>query len=229
VNKDPDTGTNRANNSAMNDPYSKQSSHLDRKDHDDHLKSTNQLSLQIAQPMSFHSSLSVHFGNILEVDADCIVNAANEGLLGGGGIDHLIHQIAGPELAQFCFKLPIDSQGVRCTVGHSVITPGFASKYKFIIHTVGPYLDEEGQTQPKLLADCYSTAFKLAVDHGCRRVVFPAIATGFYGYPMLEAAQIAIGTLNSMLEQQDTSNSINVCVAVFNDLEQQIWRKLLNQ
>jgi hypothetical protein len=124
----------------MNDPHSKQFSHLDRKDHDDHLKLTNQLSLQIAKPMSFHPSPSVHFGNILEVDAECIVNAANEGLLGGGGIDQLIHQVAGPELAQFCFKLPVDSQGVRCSVGHSVITPSFLSKYKFIIHTVGPYL-----------------------------------------------------------------------------------------
>ncbi len=179
--------------------------------------------------MSFHPNLSVHFGNILEVDADCIVNAANEGLLGGGGIDHLIHQIAGPELAQFCFKLPVDSQGVRCSVGHSVITPGFSSKYKFIIHTVGPYLNEQGHTQPELLASCYSTAFKLAVDNDCRSVIFPAIATGFYGYPMLEAAQIAIETLNSMLQQQETDNSINVCVAIFNDLEQQIWRKLLNK
>ena len=213
----------------MNDPHSKQSSHLDRKDHDADLKLTNELSLQIAQPMFFHPNLSVHFGNILEVDADCIVNAANEGLVGGGGIDHLIHQIAGPQLAEFCFNLPTDSQGVRCIVGHSVITPGFMSKYKFIIHTVGPYLDEQGRTQPKLLANCYSTAFKLAVDHGCKSIVFPAIATGFYGYPMLEAAQIAVGTLNSMLEQQETSNTINVCVAIFNDLEQQIWRQLLNK
>jgi O-acetyl-ADP-ribose deacetylase (regulator of RNase III) len=213
----------------MNDPHSKQSSHMDRKDHDDHLKFINQQSLQIVQSTFFHPSLSVHFGNILDVDTDCIVNAANEGLLGGGGIDQLIHQIAGPELAQFCFKLPVDSQGVRCSVGHSVITPGFKSKYKFIIHTVGPYLDEQGHTQPKLLASCYSTAFKLAVDHGCRSILFPAIATGFYGYPMLEAAQIAIKTLNSMLEQQGTDNTINVQVAVFNDLEQQIWRKLLDK
>jgi O-acetyl-ADP-ribose deacetylase (regulator of RNase III) len=110
-----------------------------------------------------------------------------------------------------------------------VITPGFKSKYKFIIHTVGPYLDELGHTQPKLLASCYSTALKLAVDHGCRSVVFPTIATGFYGYPMLEAAQIAIEVLNSMLKQQDTKESINVCIAVFNDLEKQIWRKLLNK
>jgi len=110
-----------------------------------------------------------------------------------------------------------------------VITPGFLSKYKFIIHTVGPYLDEQGHAQPKLLINCYKTAFKLAVDKGCRSIVFPVIATGFYGYPMLEAAQIAIETLNSMLQQQKTGDSINVCVAVFNNLEQQIWRKLLNQ
>jgi O-acetyl-ADP-ribose deacetylase (regulator of RNase III) len=213
----------------MNDPHSKQSSHVDRKDHDDHLKLHNQLSIQIVEPTFFHRHLSVHFGDILEVDADCIVNAANEGLLGGGGIDHLIHQVAGPELAQFCSKLSIDSQGVRCSVGHSVITPGFKSKYKFIIHTVGPYLDDQGHTQPTLLANCYSTAFKLAVDYDCRSVVFPTIATGFYGYPMLEAAQIAIEALNSMLEQQKTDKSINVCVAVFNDLEQQIWKKLINK
>ncbi|CAF1264267.1 unnamed protein product [Adineta steineri] len=213
----------------MNDPHSKQSSHQDRTDHDVQLKDTNRLSLQITQPISFHSNLSVHFGNILEVDADCIVNAANEGLLGGGGIDHLIHQIAGSELAQFCSNLPTDSQGARCTVGHSVITPGFMSKYKFIIHTVGPYLDEQNRTQPKLLADCYSTAFKLAVDNDCKSIVFPTIATGFYGYPMLEAAQIAVGTLNAMLEQQETDYSINVYITVFNDLEQQIWKKLLNK
>jgi O-acetyl-ADP-ribose deacetylase (regulator of RNase III) len=213
----------------MDDPHSKQSSHLDRKDHDDHLKSINQLSLLIAQPTFFHPNLTIHFGNILEVDADCIVNAANEGLLGGGGIDYLIHQVSCPELAQFCFNLPVDYQGVRCSVGHSVITPGFKSKYKFIIHTVGPYLNEQGNTQPKSLVSCYSTSFKLAIDHGCKSVVFPTIATGFYGYPMLEAAQIAIKTVNSMLEQQETDYSINVCIAVFNDLEQQIWRKLLNK
>lgn len=222
-------GSNQADNSDMIDPHSKQSSHVDRKDHDDDLKLINQLSLQTAKPIFFDPNLSVHFGNILEVDADCIVNAANEGLLGGGGIDHLIHQAAGPELAEFCRNLPSDIQEVRCSVGNSMITPGFSSKYKFIIHTVGPYLDEQGRTQSKLLANCYTTAFKLAVDNACKSVVFPAIATGFYGYPMLEAAQIAIETLNSMLQQQKTDKSINVCVAVFNDLEQQIWRKLQNK
>ena len=211
----------------MNDPHSKQASHVDLKDHDDQLKSINELSLLSAQPMVFHPNLSVHFGNILEVDADCIINAANEGLLSGGGIDHLIHQLAGPELAQYCLTPPVDFQGVRYPVGQSVITHGFKSKYKFIIHTVGPYLDEQGRTQPHLLTSCYSTAFKLAVDHGCKSIVFPAIATGFYGYPMLEAAQIAIKTLNSMLEQYHTNAMINVYVAIFNDLEQQIWKKLL--
>ncbi|CAF1548397.1 unnamed protein product [Rotaria sordida] len=92
---------------------------------------------------------------MLDVKADAIVNTANEGLLGGGGLDFLVHSIAGEELKRFCSELPANDQGVRCHTGDCVITPGFKSNYKYIIHTVGPYLDKYNKPQPILLANCY--------------------------------------------------------------------------
>ena len=90
--------------------------------------------------MPLHPKLCVHFANILDVDADCIENAANEDLLSGGGIEHLIHQVAGLKLTQYCFKLPPNSQRVCCSISHSVITPNLKSKYQFLIILLGRIL-----------------------------------------------------------------------------------------
>ncbi|CAF0800451.1 unnamed protein product [Didymodactylos carnosus] len=209
----------------MSDIHSKQANHNDRKDHDEALKHLNLQSLEQINQINLHKNLLIYYGNIVDVKADAIVNTANEGLLGGGGLDFLVHSLAGEELKQFCSQVPADDQGVRCCTGHCVITSGFKSNYKYIIHTVGPYLDENNKPQPKLLADCYKNSFQAGIQHNCTSIVFPCISTGYYGYPMLEAAIISIETLNQCLQQCQKSNVI-VTIAVFNDLEQKIYTKL---
>lgn len=209
----------------MTDIHSQQANHNNRTDHDESLKTWNLQSSEQATQIILQHNLLIYYGNILDVKADAIVNPANEGLLGGGGVDCLIHNAAGEELQQFCSRLPADEQGVRCRTGDCVITPGFKSNYKYIIHTVGPYLDENNEPQPKLLASCYRKSFELGIKNGCTSIVFPCISTGYYGYPMLQAAMITIETLNQCLQEYQSPNTV-VTIAVFNDLEQQIYKKL---
>jgi O-acetyl-ADP-ribose deacetylase (regulator of RNase III) len=123
----------------------------------------------------------------LEVDA--VVNAANEGLLGGGGIDEAIHKAAGPLLQRECASL-----NRLCLAGQAVLTKGYLLPATYVLHTVGPYLDEQNQPQPKVLADCYRNCLRLARRHNIRTIAFPAISTGFYGHDVFLAARVAIET-----------------------------------
>ena len=127
---------------------------------------------------------------ILEVDA--IVNAANERLLGGGGVDAAIHRAAGPELLAACRAIPEVRPGVRCPTGDSRITPGFRLPARHVIHTVGPVWRGGRHGEPELLASCYRTALALAADYALQSIAFPAISCGIYGYPLDDAAAIAV-------------------------------------
>lgn len=129
-------------------------------------------------------------GDLTQQSVDAIVNAANERLLGGGGVDGAIHRAAGPELLEACRAVPEVRPGVRCPTGEARITPGFALAARHVIHTVGPVYE----ARPKdatLLASAFRASLELAVDHALRSIAFPAISCGIYGYPVDEAALIS--------------------------------------
>jgi O-acetyl-ADP-ribose deacetylase (regulator of RNase III) len=145
------------------------------------------------------SKLDVVRGDITTLDVDAIVNAANAGLLGGGGVDGAIHRAAGPELLAACRALPEVRPGVRCPTGEARITPGFRLKARYVIHAVGPVWNGGEFHEPELLASCYRSSLILARDHGLRSVAFPAISCGIYGYPLDLAAMIAVREIRGFL------------------------------
>ena len=133
--------------------------------------------------------------DITTLAVDAIVNAANETLLGGGGVDGAIHRAAGPRLFDACRRMPEVRPGVRCPTGEARITPGFNLPARHVIHTVGPVWTGGGAGEDDLLASCYRTALALAAGHHLASIAFPAISTGVYGFPPDRAARIAVGTV----------------------------------
>lgn len=132
-------------------------------------------------------------GDITSQEVDVIVNAANETLLGGGGVDGAIHRAAGPELLAECRTLG------GCSTGMAKITRGHRLSASHVIHTVGPVYGGGDRGEAAKLASCYSESLKLAADCGCRSVAFPAISCGVYGYPIAAAARVSIETVLSFL------------------------------
>ena len=132
--------------------------------------------------------LRASLADITTLDLDAIVNAANTELSPGGGVCGAIHRAAGPALARACREVG------GCPTGEARITPGFALPARYVIHAVGPVWRGGGEGEAGLLAGAYRSALRLARDHGCRGVAFPALSTGIYGYPLGEATAIAVRT-----------------------------------
>lgn len=141
-------------------------------------------------------------GDITKLDVDAIVNAANNSLLGGGGVDGAIHRVAGPGLLE-------ETRNIGgCPTGEVRVSKGYNLKARWVIHTVGPVWKGGGQNEEKLLADCYRNSLTAAVEKGAKTVAFPAISTGVYGFPLKRATEIAIKETRQFLENDDCPDQI---------------------
>jgi O-acetyl-ADP-ribose deacetylase (regulator of RNase III) len=167
-----------------------------------------------------NARLEVMQGDITKLEVDAIGNAANETLLGGGGVDGAIHNRAGPGLMRECQTLG------GCPTGSAKITGGYKLKAKHVIHAVGPFWRGGNSGEAELLASCYQAAVALAQENGCASIAFPAISTGIYGYPKEAAAEIAVRSVTAALENAPGIEHVIFCA--FDGETADIYRRLLD-
>ncbi len=169
----------------------------------------------------FFERIEIVQGDITCQDVDAIVNAANGGLLGGGGVDGAIHRAAGPELLAECRSIG------GCPTGEARITRAYALKARFVIHAVGPVWQGGGANESDLLESCYQSSLRLAAQKRCRTIAFPAISCGAYGYPWIDAARVSLGAVRRAL-QGDNSISL-VRWVLFGDEIFETWQNCLRE
>ena len=156
-------------------------------------------------PAPLADRIEVLVADITRLRVDAIVNAANESLLGGGGVDGAIHRAAGPGLLAECRTLG------GCPTGGAKLTAGHGLPAKFVIHAVGPVYDGGGHGEAALLRSCYAESLRLAADAGCASVAFPCLSTGVFGYPKAEACDLAVGTVVGWLATRDSPARVVFC------------------
>ena len=158
---------------------------------------------QVTEVKINQAKLSLTQGDITKQATDAIVNAANSSLMGGGGVDSAIHRAGGPTILEECRQI-VSRQG-RLPTGKAVITTGGNLKARFVIHTVGPIWYGGNREEPELLASAYRESLKAAAENNLSSISFPSISTGAYGYPVAEAAKVAMSTAASFLKERATS------------------------
>jgi O-acetyl-ADP-ribose deacetylase len=173
----------------------------------------------VTPPPAIDARIEVQQGDITRLAVDAIINAANSSLLGGGGVDGAIHHAAGPQLLAECRTLG------GCPPGEARLTGGYRLPARHVIHTVGPVWRGGFANERNILARCYGACLAIARDHGFRDVAFPAIATGVYGFPHGEAAQIAVGTTRAHLATHDAPD--RVIFVCFDDAALSAYRRAL--
>lgn len=164
-------------------------------------------------------SITVKKGDITKLEVEAIVNAANETLLGGGGVDGAIHRAAGSELLAECRTLG------GCPTGQARLTKGYGLPARYVIHTVGPVWHGGRSNERELLADAYKNSLQLAADNGIKEVAFPAISTGIYAFPKDEAAKIAIWTISEFLKEHE--DLMDVILVAFSKEDKRRYEDLL--
>ena len=170
------------------------------------------------------AALDLVQGDITAQDMEAIVNAANSSLLGGGGVDGAIHRAGGPDILAECRLLG------GCAPGEAKITTGGGLKAKYVIHAVGPiYWQQGAERAAELLASAYRRSLEVAAEHGVQSVAFPAISTGAYGYPMDEAAQVALQTVLDYLDAQDGEGIRLVRFVLYGSQAYQVFQRVLSQ
>ena len=179
----------------------------------------NRTNIQITKDMN--ERIIAIQADITTLDVDAIVNAANNSLLGGGGVDGAIHWAAGPELLDECRTL----QG--CPTGEAKITKGYRLKARHVIHTVGPIYRNGQHGEPELLENCYRNSLRLAKENRLRTIAFPSISTGVYGYPIEEAARISIRTIDTFLKENPEIQQVTMCC--FSGYDKSVYTKALEQ
>ena len=170
--------------------------------------------------------INILLGDITRIKADAVVNAANNSLLGGGGVDGAIHRAAGPGLLTECRTLN------GCQTGEAVITNGYNLPSKFVIHTVGPVWQGGSKDEDEILAACYRNTLKLAVARKLKTLAFPSISTGAYGFPLKRAARIALLEISRFLEEDKTLEKVYiVCFdeKTLADFEEVYMQNVLNE
>lgn len=165
-------------------------------------------------------SIKIICADITSLKVDAIVNAANTSLLGGGGVDGAIHRAAGPKLLEECRELH------GCKTGQAKITRGYRLPAEYVIHTPGPVYKDGKHGEPLLLASCYRNSLILAHDFHCKTIAFPCISAGIYGYPVQEAAEIALAAVYTYL--QKTGDSMTVYHVCFNKQMEALYRTVLS-
>lgn len=164
-------------------------------------------------------------GDITKQATDAIVNAANSSLMGGGGVDGAIHRAGGPDILDDCRKIVARQGG--CKTGEAVITKGGNLAAKFVIHTVGPVWNGGGKGEDQLLANAYRNSLLLASENNIQSIAFPNISTGIYHFPKDKAAAIAIATVRSFLENNNTLQE--VLFVCFDEENFLLYKKLLDE
>jgi O-acetyl-ADP-ribose deacetylase (regulator of RNase III) len=167
--------------------------------------------------------LQIVVGDITKIRIDAIVNAANEWMLGGGGVDGAIHAAAGPELVEACRAFPEVRTGVRCPTGQARLTAAFRLPARFVVHTVGPVWRGGKRGEPELLASCYRESLSLAAANGAHSVAFPAVSTGAFLYPVFSASQVAVRECRNFLSEHASFKRV-VLVAFSEDTAKALRR-----
>ncbi len=161
----------------------------------------------MGEPVSYsvgEARIELVEGDITQQTTDAIVDAANSSLAGGGGVDGAIHRAAGPELMQACRKIG------GCPTGSAVLTPGFRLSARFVLHAVGPIWRGGTRGEADLLRSAYRTCLEMAAEHSLASIAFPSISTGAYGYPMPDAARLALREAREHLEKREPRSSLRL-------------------